>query len=148
MNRIRRFVRRRQGTSYSLPFVMVLPLYLLTVLFIVEVGLLAITRLGVQYATFQGTRTASLAQPLGESVATEKTRETVLTLLAPFVRGSSNSASGRTEIQLEFHSREVQLRVNYRAPLRMPVIRRFFDSDGQAPFERTLVAEMRFALLN
>lgn len=85
---IRRFATRTRGTSYSLPFVMIVPLYLIVILTTIEVGFLFLARIGTQYAAHAAARSAVVwrsAQPAERR--DERVYQSAALALAPFVGG-------------------------------------------------------------
>lgn len=91
---LRRLLRRQRGVSYSLSFVLVVPLYLTVMLFAVEAGLLLLTRVGVQYAAHMTARSAVVWQ---SAQCEPAEREQVLRLkaaqsIAPYLGGRQREA--------------------------------------------------------
>lgn len=94
---LRRLFRRQRGVSYSLSFVLIVPLYLTLMLLAVEAGLLLLTRLGLQYAAHMGARSAVVwqsAQP--ESLREERIKLAVVQALAGFLGGRQLELDGET----------------------------------------------------
>jgi len=88
MRSLRRLLRRQRGVSYSLSFVLVVPLYLTIMLFAVEAGFLLVTRIGVQYAAHQAARAAVVwqsAQP--ENLREQRIKQAAVQAVAPFLGG-------------------------------------------------------------
>lgn len=82
------------GVSYTLPFVLLLPLYLFIVLCILQASLIMLARVGLAYAAHAGARSAVVwqsAQPAGQCDA--RVRQAVFTALAPFT--GSGAAPGK-----------------------------------------------------
>jgi hypothetical protein len=85
---LRRLVRRQRGVSYSLSFVLVVPLYLTIMVFTLEVGILMITRIGLQYAAHMAARSAVVwqsAEP--ESLRDDRIKLAAVQAIAPYVGG-------------------------------------------------------------
>jgi hypothetical protein len=88
MPALRRLLRRQRGVSYSLSFVLVVPLYLTIMLFAVEAGLLLITRIGVQYAAHQAARAAVVWQSAEPAdLRQERMNQAAWQSMAPFIGG-------------------------------------------------------------
>jgi Flp pilus assembly protein TadG len=85
---LRRLFRRQRGVSYSLSFVLVVPIFLTVMLFTVEAGLLLVTRLTVQYAAHQAARAAVVwqsAEP--HELADERIKQAAVQSIAPGMGG-------------------------------------------------------------
>lgn len=85
---LRRLARRTRGASYSLPFVMIVPLYLTVVLTAIEIGFLLLAQIGTQYAAHAAARSAVVwrsAKPA--ELREERSRQAAAMALAPFIGG-------------------------------------------------------------
>jgi len=74
-----------EGVSYSLAFILTLPFVMFFCCIVVECVMIAVTKLGVHYAAYAGTRSAIVwksAKPT--NVRDERIQQAVLTALAPF----------------------------------------------------------------
>jgi Flp pilus assembly protein TadG len=84
-------VRSEEGVAYTLPFVILIPLYMLIVLTVFQVAFLLLGKAGSMYAAHAGARAAvvwSSAQPAG--MRQERIRQAVWTAMAPFVGGNAS----------------------------------------------------------
>jgi Flp pilus assembly protein TadG len=83
-----RLLRRTRGASYSLPFVLVVPLYLTVMLTAVEAGFLLLARIGTQYAAHAAARSAVVWRSASPAELREdRVRQSAAQALAPFVGG-------------------------------------------------------------
>ncbi len=84
----RRILRRTRGASYSLPFVLVVPLYLMLMIGAIEVAFLMLARIGTQYAAHAAARSAVVwrsARPA--NLRDERAHQSAAASLAAFVGG-------------------------------------------------------------
>jgi Flp pilus assembly protein TadG len=186
MRYLRRFVRRERGVSYTLPFVLIVPFYLMFMLLACETTFLALAKLGTQYAAHAAARSAVVwqsAEP--EKLREQMPRQAARAALAALVAGRQHeinvagppdttayteaadfasavntytpgaapadflqrkylNAAARTAVTItaadESPHARLTVTVTFRAPLYLPVVSRFLDPDGQAPYEYPLSA--------
>jgi Flp pilus assembly protein TadG len=92
---LRTFLRRQRGTSYTLPFVMVVPFYLAFVLAVFEAGFLVLARVGTQYAAHAAARSAVVWQSAGDAAAADRAaHRSAWMAIAPFILGRSAGDPG------------------------------------------------------
>ncbi|MFM8272248.1 MAG: TadE/TadG family type IV pilus assembly protein [Gemmata sp.] len=84
----RRVVTRTRGASYSLPFVLVVPIYLMFIIGAIEVAFLMLARIGTQYAAHAAARSAVVwrgAKPA--HLRDQRPHQSAAAALAAFVGG-------------------------------------------------------------
>lgn len=193
---LRRLIRCQRGSSYSLPFVMVVPFYLVFVLTVFEITFLLLAKMGTQYAAHAVARSAVVWQSAGTIAEAELVwKRAAWSAMTPFGGGRQREldsagpipeearacvrayvqanrrylegtgaghvppddfverkfliSAARTDVEVEALEPDnphglLRATVKYRAPLYMPVVSRFLDADGQAPFEYPLSASVTF----
>jgi Flp pilus assembly protein TadG len=199
-----RLARRTRGASYSLPFVMVVPLYLTVVLVAIEAGFVLLARIGTQYAAHAAARSAVVWRSAKSvELREERPRQAAVMAIAAFIGGRQRelddagpipagaeeqatdfadavrlfeapavandplkkrpytrtrtppdagflrrkylSAAARTTVEVTVEDEAnprtpVTATVKFRAPLYLPLVSRFLDPDGSAPYEFPLSA--------
>jgi hypothetical protein len=84
--------------SYTLSFVMTLPVYIVVMLFVLETTLLLVTKIGTLYAAFAGARAAIVQYPSSHpSDARQKTVAAARKAFVPFANGVERHREGRLE---------------------------------------------------
>ena len=92
---MRALIRRQRGASYSLPFVMVVPFYLVFVLAVFEAGFLVLARVQTQYAAHAAARSAVVWRSTPDpAIAELNINRSAWMSLAPCVLTRWNGDSG------------------------------------------------------
>jgi hypothetical protein len=83
--------RGEEGMSYAMPFVFVVPVFLVLVLGAYQVGMILFAKIGTMYAAHMGARSAVVWLPAGDpNMAQQRINQAVFTAMAPFTFGSSS----------------------------------------------------------
>ena len=77
--------RDEEGASYVLPLVMTIPLYLFFCLFVSEIVLLSLTKVGTTYAAYAGARSSAVWMAQKPNLQKDRMRQAVVSGLSPFV---------------------------------------------------------------
>lgn len=168
---IRRLRVRRRGASYSLPMVLVAPLYILTILVIFEIGGVLLAQIGTRSASHAAARSAAVWDGQPDENADRTTRAAVAAL-TPFLWGHDRltpdspdavqyaaalrndgdlarkytTAARRTSVAVEplgtGAHRRLRVTVTYQARLRTPVVSRLLSRDGSRDFRLVATSEL------
>ncbi len=186
---LRAFARSQRGTSYALPYVLVVPFYLAFVLAVFEMGFLLIAKIGTQTAAHAAARSAAVWHSApAEKLPELRPKQAAWMALAAYAGGRQRELDAAGPVPpearesarsyadavrrytdgghgagaappVDFFERKflnaaarttvtvaalapgdphgpLRVTVTYRAPLYVPVVSRFLDADGRAPFER------------
>ncbi len=85
--------RDESGLSYTLAFVLTVPLYLLLCCVFCEVTLLLLAKFGTVYAAYAGARSAVVWETMSPGMREDRVREAVVVALTPFAVQGRNSGS-------------------------------------------------------
>lgn len=86
MTRLARLLRSRRGTSYTLPVVLVVPVYLAILLTLFELGFVLLAGVGLRYAAFCAARSAAVWQSHPSAdLAALRPRQAAWAAVAPFL---------------------------------------------------------------
>jgi hypothetical protein len=92
--RVRQVLRGQHGLSYTLAFVLTMPIYLLTCLMIGEVTLLLMTKVGTVYAAYAGARSAAVWEAMDPALKDKRIRQAVVNGMAPFAMSGEMNVAG------------------------------------------------------
>ena len=98
----------QEGASYTLGFVLTVPLYLLFVLMILESTMLLMTKIATVYSACAGARSMVVWHNFDENLAEQRRRQAVVSALTPFVvaTDSQGSQSGSSRPDATQESRD------------------------------------------
>jgi hypothetical protein len=84
--------RAEDGASYSLGFMIVMPIFVLVVCLVVETTLILVTKIGTTYAAYAAARSAVVWVPSGvdRSVAQRKMKLSAVQAMTPFSSGATH----------------------------------------------------------
>lgn len=101
-------ITKQQGVSYTLGFVLTIPVYLLFVLMILETTVLLMTRIATVYAACAGARSNVVWHNFNQELAEQRCQQAVVSALTPFVvaTDSEGSQSGTARPEVAQESRE------------------------------------------
>lgn len=87
-------LRGEQGVSYTLSFVITMPVYALILVTIAETTMLVLAKVGTVYAAYAGSRSLVVWETMQPSnLRDDRVRQAVVTALSPFVISSNASGS-------------------------------------------------------
>jgi Flp pilus assembly protein TadG len=98
----RRLHADERGVTYSLNYVLVIPIYLLLICVVVEATFLVTAKIGTTYAAHAGARSAVVwdsANPPDER--DQRVRQSVLTAMAPFASANQKQLAGGAPAQAD-----------------------------------------------
>lgn len=98
--------REEDGLSYTLAFVLTIPLYLLICCMFCEVTLLLLAKFGTVYGAYAGARSAVVWEAMSPSLRQDRVREATVTAIAPFTIQAKNpgSAPSVPSVSAELHA--------------------------------------------
>lgn len=88
--RARQILVGESGLSYTLAFVLTMPIYFLTCLLVGELTLLLMTKIGSVYAAYAGARSATVWENMEEDLKNRRVRQSIVNALAPFAMSGEN----------------------------------------------------------
>jgi Flp pilus assembly protein TadG len=88
----RDLARAEDGASYSLGFMIVMPIFVLTVCLVVETTLILVTKIGTTYAAYAAARSAVVWVPsgVGSDAAQAKMKTAAVQAMTPFASGATH----------------------------------------------------------